>query len=239
MADKGSRIEVNFGEPKPEYKPAPQMGGSGGGMPPPLPPKSKGRGGCVLKGCVIFAILGVIVVAVLGIGGYFYWESFKSKPGYSLALLIDAAARDDQKAIDELFDTDKVVEDYAAQVKDQAGKSPIVIGPLKPMVENFIKNNMPRIKERAREEVKTRIKEVGSMAEGKPFVVYAFALPWVIDIKEDGDNATATISTPTNQIELKMQRNGDRWKVVGAKDDQAVNRIVERVISDITSGKGK
>lgn len=236
MADKGSRIEVNFGEPaKPEYKPAPQMGGSN--VPPPVPVKSKGRGGCVLKGCVIFAILGVIVVAVLGIGGYFYWESYKAKPGYTLALLIDAAGRDDQKTIDELFDTDKVVEDYAAQVREQAGKSPIVIGPLKPMVENFIKNNMPKIKEKAREEVKNRIKEIGSTAEGKPFIVYAFALPWVIDIKEEGDNATATISTPVNKVELKMQRNGDRWKVVGAKDDQAVNKIVERVISDITSGK--
>jgi hypothetical protein len=61
----------------------------------------------------------------------------------------------------------------------------------------------------------------------------------VIDIKEEGENATAVIKTPTNQIELKMQKNGDKWKIVGAKDDQAVNRIVERLLKDLTSGKGK
>jgi hypothetical protein len=115
-----------------------------------------------------------------------------------------------------------------------------LVGPLKQILEQYIKQNMPQIKEKAREEVKTRIKEIGVLAEGKPFIIYALALPWVIDIKEEGDKANAIIKTPTNQIELKMERNGDKWKIVGAKDDQAVNRIVERVLKEVTSGeKGK
>lgn len=236
MADKGSRIVVDFEQPKqPEYRPTPQMNN----MPPPINSVPKKRGGCILKGCIVLVILSVIAAVVVGVGGYFYWENYKSKPSYSLALLIDAAGRDDQKAIDELFDTDKVVEDYAAQVKEQAGKSPILIGPLKQLLEQYLKNNMTQIKQRAREEAKTRINEIGQVAQGKPFIIYALALPWVIDIKEEGDNAMATIKTPTNQIELRMQKNGDRWKIVGAKDDQAVNRIVERLLKDLTSGKGK
>lgn len=234
MADRESRIVVNLEQPKQEFKPNPQIGSN----PPPFSTgKPKRRGGCLLKGCIALLIVGVIAVGAVGVGGYFYWSNFKSKPAYSLALLIDAAGRDDQKEIDELFDTDKVVEDYVAAVKDQASKSPILIGPLKKMVEQVIERMMPEIKAKAREEVKTRIKEIGEAAAGKPFVIYALALPWVIDINEVGDNATSTIKTPTNQIELKMQRNGEKWKIIGAKDDQAVNRIVERVLKEVTSGK--
>jgi hypothetical protein len=236
MAEHGDRIVVKLEQPMPQFTPPPQMGN----MPPPLSNPPKKRGGCFLKGCLVLVILSVIVAVAVGIGGYFYWRNFQSKPAYSLALLIDAAGRNDQKEIDELFDTDRVVEDYVELVKEQAGKSPILVGPLKQILEQYIKQNMPQIKEKAREEVKTRIKEIGVLAEGKPFIIYALALPWVIDIKEEGDKANAIIKTPTNQIELKMERNGDKWKIVGAKDDQAVNRIVERVLKEVTSGeKGK
>ena len=234
MANKEDRIVVNLSDPTPRVPPTPRAIGN----PPPIADKPKGRGGCILKGCVALLIVGIIALGVVGIGGFVYWGNYKGKPGYSLALLIDAAGRDDQKEIDELFDTDKVVEDYVEQVREQAKNSPLLIGPLKQIFEAYIKQMMPQIKQRAREEVKNRIKEIGVQAEGKPFVVYALALPWVIDIKEDGDSATSTIKTPTNEIELKMQRNGDKWKIVGAKDDQAVNRIVEKVIKDVTSGKG-
>ena len=240
MAEHGDRIVVKLEQPTPQFTPSPQMSNMPpqmGNVPPPVSNPPKKRGGCFLKGCIVLLVLSVVVAVVVGVAGYFYWNNFKSKPAYSLALLIDAAGRNDQKEIDELFDTDRVVEDYVAEVKEQAGKSPILIGPLKQILEQYIKQNMPQIKEKAREEVKTRIKEIGVLAEGKPFIVYALVLPWVIDIKEEGDKANATISTPTNQIELKMERNGDKWKIVGARDDQAVNRIVERVLREVTKGK--
>jgi len=243
MPEEGNRIVVNLDQPQispnPQYAPPPpQMKNVTPASSPP-PPKTKRRGGCLLKGCVVLLILGGIVGAGLGIGGYFYWQNFKSKPGYSLALLIEAGQRDDQQAINELIDTDKVVEDYAAQVKEQAKNNPIVIGPLKGILEKYLNQNMPQIKEKAREEINGRIKEVGQKAEGKPFIVYALALPWVIGITEEGDKATASINYITNTIEIKMERNGDKWKIVGVKDDQAVNRIVERVIQEITTGGGK
>ena len=237
----GDRIVVNLEQPaRQEYIPAPQMNGIGGAAPPPVTnPKPKGRGGCILKGLIALLVLGLIVFGVIGIAGYFYWESYKTKPGYSLALLIDAAARDDQATVDSLFDTNKIVDDYTAQVKEQASKSPLVIGPLKQVIEQAVTRMTPQIKERSREEVKNRIKELGQRAEGKPFIVYALALPYVMDIKEDGDNATATINRGVDTIELKMQRNGDRWKIVGVKDNEAIARIAEKVIKDATSGGGR
>ena len=77
------------------------------------PPKFGGyakpkRGGRVKK---IFAIIGISLALFAGIGaigGYFYWRSLQDTPQYSLALIIDAARRDDQTTIDQLVDSDAV-----------------------------------------------------------------------------------------------------------------------------------
>ena len=54
--------------------------------------------------------LGLIVLAG-AVGGYFYWQSLKKTPQYSLALIVDAARRDDREAINALVDTDAAVDD--------------------------------------------------------------------------------------------------------------------------------
>src|ERR1700712_3988200 len=82
-------------------------------------PKPKGKRGCLR----IVGILGgiIAVIAIIGvIGGYFYWQSLKKTPQYSLALLVDAARKDDQKTIDSLVDTNAVVDDFMPQIIDKA-----------------------------------------------------------------------------------------------------------------------
>src|SRR5678816_3172385 len=68
-------------------------------------------------------IAGIVVLSLLaiaGVSGYLYYRSFKDTPQYSLALLVDAAKRDDKKTIAELVDTDAVVDDFVAQIMDRA-----------------------------------------------------------------------------------------------------------------------
>jgi hypothetical protein len=81
--------------------------------------KPKKRGGCG-KILGISAVLLAIFLFIGAIAGYFYWQGVKASPEYSLALLVDAARRGDQKAIDELVDTDAVVESFLPQVTDKA-----------------------------------------------------------------------------------------------------------------------
>ncbi len=73
-----------------------------------------------LKVLKIFGGLLVLFLIVGAIGGYFYWRNLKTTPQYSLALLVDAARRDDQKTIDELVNTDAVVDDFMPQITDKA-----------------------------------------------------------------------------------------------------------------------
>ena len=66
----------------------------------------------------------VVVVLVLGfvggIAGWLYWKSFEDTPQYSLALLFDAARRDDNAAVAELVDADAVVDSFVPQVTEKA-----------------------------------------------------------------------------------------------------------------------
>ena len=70
-----------------------------------------------------FAIAGFVVLAVVaiaGIGGFLYYQSLKRTPQYSLALLVDAAKRDDKTEIESLIDINAVVDDFMPQVTDKA-----------------------------------------------------------------------------------------------------------------------
>ena len=64
-------------------------------------------------------VAGVIIVAS-AVGGFFYWQSLKRTPQYSLALLVEAARNDDQAAINSLMDSDAAVDDFVPQVTAKA-----------------------------------------------------------------------------------------------------------------------
>src|SRR5258708_32572417 len=70
-----------------------------------------------------FAIAGLVLLSVLvvaGVGGFLYYQRLKREPQYSLALLVDAAKRDDKTEIDSLIDINAVVDDFMPQVTDKA-----------------------------------------------------------------------------------------------------------------------
>ena len=65
----------------------------------------------------------ITLMALLAVGcsaGLLYWRSLKDTPQYSLALLIDAARRDDKPAVNNLVDIDKVVDDFVPQIMSSA-----------------------------------------------------------------------------------------------------------------------
>src|SRR3954464_1150057 len=69
--------------------------------------RSKGIG----IGKILGIVAGVLLLIVVGLAAviYFWWSSYTRKPAYSVALVVDAAQRNDMKAFDSLVDTDKVV----------------------------------------------------------------------------------------------------------------------------------
>lgn len=182
----------------------------------------------------ILGIAGISLGAILlvgAIGGFFYWQSLKSTPQYSLALLVDAARRDDQKAIDELVDTDAVIDDFMPQVTAKAvelyGRNlpAAAIAKVQQQAAPFL----PAIKERARLKIPSLIREKTKPFESFPFWAIAIGAKRYMEITEEGDKAFIKSKIPERQLELTMKKKGDKWQVVAVKDEVLARRIAEEI----------
>ncbi len=166
-----------------------------------------------------------------GIGGFGYWQYLKTTPQYSLALLVDAAKRDDQKAIDELIDMDKTIDDFVPQIIENAielygrGLEPTLIQQISLVATPFL----PVVKRRARAELPNLIREKTKGFEKYPFWVLAVGANRYLEFERDGDIATITSKIPEQEFNIKMKRNGNRWQIVGVKDEKLAKRIAQKI----------
>jgi hypothetical protein len=180
---------------------------------------------------IVLGILGIVIVGLV-VGGYFYWQHYKTKPAYSLALALDAAQRDDAAVFDEVVDTGKVAESFVPQMIDGAtARLGTALTPaMRQRVQGLIPTLLPKIKDSVRGEVMKHVKEASTRAQGKPFFLIALYLPYIVDIKQQNDTATATAKVGERNIELTMQRSGDtRWKIIAVKDPVLANRLVDGI----------
>ncbi len=186
----------------------------------------------------IFGGLLILFLLVGTVGGYFYWRSLKTTPQYSLALLVDAARRDDQKAIDELVNTDAVVDDFMPQITDKAvelygrGLAPAAIQKVAQIAAPFL----PAVKQRARTEVPNLIREKTSRFENIPFWAIAVGAERYLDIINEGDRAFVRSKDQNRPLEVVLKRSGEHWQVVAVKDEVLARRIAERIGQDLITG---
>lgn len=175
------------------------------------------------------------VAVVSAIGFYFYWQSMKRTPQYSLALIVDAAKSDNQREVNELVDIDSVVDDFLPQVTDKAvelygrGMPPDVIQ----RVARVAAPVLPAVKDRARAELPNAIRQKTEQFGNVPFAAMVLGADQYLDIKTTGDDATIRSKVPERDFEVRMKRAGDRWKIVGVKDQKLATTIAQRVGQDI------
>lgn len=222
-----SRITVKLDEAGNESKAAPQNENA----PHFGEYRQSKRRGIFVK---ILRVLGILfaVAAIIGAtGGYFYWQNLKKTPQYSLALLIDAARRDDQKAIDELVDTDQIVEDFVPQI---TGKAIELYGRNLPpqtlfKVAQAAAPLMPAVKERARAEIPNLIREKTKKFENVPFWAIAVGADRYLNITQETEKAFVSSKLQDRPLELALKRNGEKWQVVAVKDEELARRIADKI----------
>lgn len=176
-------------------------------------------------------VLGGILL-LLVIGGFIFWQVYKTRPSYSLALLVDAAQRNDVAAFDSVVDTNRVVQSFAPQVIDEAtGRLGTALTPaMRQRIETLVPTLIPGVTENLRAEVMNQVREVTTRAEGKPFFLIALSIPFIVNINQEGDMATVKAERNDRSMELTMQRTpGKRWQVVGVKDAALARRIVDDI----------
>jgi hypothetical protein len=172
---------------------------------------------------VVLPIAGVLMllIAVAVIGGYFYWQSFKNTPQYSLAMLVDAARRNDQEQVDHFVAVDSIVDEFMPQITGKAvelygrGLPPQTIA----RVARVATPVMPALKERARVQLPNLIRKKTKRFEGVPFAAMVVGAERYLDIKQIGDTATVRSKLPEHSFEVRMQRSGNEWKIVGVRDE--------------------
>jgi hypothetical protein len=172
----------------------------------------------------------LVLMAIAGLGLYLYYQSFKDTPQYSLALLVDAAKRDDQQTVNDIIDIDAVVEDFMPQILRKAielyGR-----GAPQPVIDNvskLVEPLMPAVKDRARAQLARVIRDRTERYGRVPFFMMVFAADRYLNIEVTGDTAIVR-SIENNRLELKMRRDGDRWRVVGINDDQLATDIARTI----------
>ena len=190
------------------------------------------------RGRRILAIIAAILASLVlvgGVGSYFYWQGMKSTPQYSLALLVDAAKRDDQKTIATIVDVDAVVDDFVPQVTAKAvelygrGLPPKIVSQLAQLAVPI----MPAVKERARAELPRIIRERVERFGDVPFAAMVLGAGKYLDITISGDTALVKSKLPEHPLEMKMRRNGERWQIVGVNDDNLASEIAKKIGQDI------
>src|SRR5712692_1836260 len=186
-----------------------------------------GRAGRVL------GFIGVVLVVVIigaAAGGFVWSRHYQTQPGYSLALLVDAAQRNDGAEMERLLDMDKITDDFVAQVKARVPGASTVGGLLPAQAEQSIANSSPKLKPTVRDELIKEVQRVTERANGKPFPLVALAVPYFVNIKQDGNAATAEMKLQDEQINLRMQADAaGRWQIVAVQDDKLAEMIADSV----------
>lgn len=193
------------------------------------------KGSLLKKILVAVAVLLVLGLLAGGIAGYLWWTNLERSPAYSLALLIDAARRDDKQQVEQLFDTNAVVDDFVPQVVDKAkerygrGFPPQVVA----RATQLLTPILPAVKDRAKQEIPRIIREKAQLAPEVAPWIFASGLKRVANVQETGDKTIVQATIENRQFELEMQRAGTRWKVVKIKDEVLANKIAEDVAQKI------
>lgn len=179
----------------------------------------------------IVAALFIVGALLVGVGGYFYYQNKLKSPAYSLALLIESARGGNQKETEKYLDADAVVENFVPQITAKAteryGRNvpPKVLARINPLIEKF----KPTIKNYAKNEVPRIIKEKTASAPNVSPFAMSVGIERALTISEKGDTAELNGSYFGRDIAFTMKRDGERWKVVGIRDDVLADQIAEKI----------
>lgn len=196
---------------------------------------------------LLVAAIPFVVIALLVFGvGYWWWQSFKSSPAYTLALVADAAERDDRAEFERLVDVEGVSRSVVPQVIERVRGGDNALN-IAPQVRRQIAQNaqvwLPGVRDQVREVLMAESKTLAERggARDYPFFVRAFALSRVGETKTQageggaGREETASVTYQVNErpVEFGMRRGAgagqENWRIVALKSDDLATRIAEQV----------
>lgn len=183
----------------------------------------------------ILAGLILLVVVVAAVGGFLWWRNYQTTPAYTLALLIDAAQRNDAAEFEKRINDDEIVKNMVASVSQKAaGRYGLAMNStVQSQIERQVPSVLPRLKQTIHDEVVKQIKEFAAKSPPQPFILLVVGVPRLVTVTTEGGTAKVKAPLSDRTIELTMQRDADRWKVTDFKDDVVVQRVVDNVMKEL------
>ena len=198
--------------------------------------KRSGRAGRILA--IIGIILAILIVGVV-VGGFLWWQHLKSQPAYTLALLVDAAQRDDRPELDRILDLDKISESFVSDVRSRVTGTSILNSLVPSQIDQIVANITPKLKETLREVLPTEIRRVTEPAKGKPVFLIALSVPYFATVNKNGATATVALKFKAEQIQLTMQQAENGWRVVSIRDDRLTTIFAEAAKKGLSQRGGQ
>ena len=187
----------------------------------------------------VLAVVFVAVIAVVAIAGFFSWRRFQASPEYSLALLVDAAQRNDQEQLAKLIDDEALSKNMIASVNQKVvERYGTINATTQQQIDKLMPTLLPQVKQTIHNEVAKEIASFAGKAEDVPFIYLLLTMSSMVKITTEGDTAKVAPSRSDRQFDLTMHRESDRWKVVGVNDDAMVQRVADSVMKDFPPAGG-
>ena len=181
----------------------------------------------------ILALLVLLFVVAAAVGGYFLVRRYQSSPTYALALMFDAAQRNDTAEFDKRIAGEEIAKNMTAAVSQKAASR--YGGSLNSSVQQKIDSTMssllPRVKQTVHDEFLNALK--AAEPEQRSFISIVGAVQSLMTVTTNGDSAKATGKMAGHDIELGMRRDADGWKVIDVKDEVIVQRVVDSVMKEL------
>jgi hypothetical protein len=182
-----------------------------------------------------FAIALVLILALAAGGGFLWWRHYRTTPAYSLAVIVDAAQRNDMTTFDRLVDSDKIVSNLGSQVLEKMA-SPVGLIPgltINRTLQTVPPSLLQPLKQGVRDHIAQELKKISGESAPKPFIVIALTLPTLVKITNEPNQPSRVAATvPGESTELTMQQDGETWKIVGLKDDALITKLINDFVSD-------
>jgi len=186
----------------------------------------------VLAVLAILFLVGLIAVAA---GAFFGWRYYQTTPSYSVALLLDAAQRNDMPELEKFIDDEAISQNLLKAVSEKAAGryGSALSGAVQTQIDKVLPALMPSVRQIVRDEVSKEVKEFASKSEPKPFLFVALAVPSFVTLKTEGDTAHASAPVSDRTMEFTLKRDADRWKIVEVKDDTLTQKVVDGVVKEL------
>ena len=183
----------------------------------------------------IFGLMVLLLVVVAAAAGFLLLRRYQSTPTYTLALILDAAQRNDVAEFQKRIDDEEIAKNMVGSVSQKAAAryGYALNSSIQQQIDTRMPILLPRMKQAVQDELLQAMKILAAAPEQRSFISVVAAVQTLMTVTTEGDSAKATGKMAGRNIELSLRRDADRWKVIDVKDDVIVQRVVDNVMKEL------